>query len=451
MRQEVKNWLFGGLVAGVTVALGVPGAFGMWLESRLPAADGAPVEVQPGTTMTVETHSRGWFRSRVEQVVTVELPPGSPVGGGGDAATEPVRIVIDSDVLHGPVIGLRMPGLANVRSTVEIEVPGAGTWRLPGAVVTDVDVDGGGTIRYRVAAASEPVGAEGASLELGDSDVTIRFDRNWADVSGNGRVASLAVADDDAAVRVGPVDFAFDLDRDNAFGLWVGRQQASVATLALAGGPSGSTATVEQIRFDAVSSLAGGLVDSQVEFTASRVAADAFAGDQLVFRGSSSRLDAGALAALSATLQRWQRAATSGSVDPDTAAFRADMQGPIADLVRAGPTVDIKALGIELPQGPVRVQLALSLEPLADDASMDPVDVITRMTGDARLSIASGVAATLAGANPEFAAQLGTVIAMGFLVDDGDALTMDLRYQGGLLTVNGNPMPLPLHLLLPRG
>jgi hypothetical protein len=43
-------------------------------------------------------------------------------------------------------------------------------------------------------------------------------------------------------------------------------------------------------------------------------------------------------------------------------------------------------------------------------------------------------------ANPESAA----LISMGILKKDGDSYIVNARYEKGLLTVNGAPMPIPL-------
>ena len=46
--------------------------------------------------------------------------------------------------------------------------------------------------------------------------------------------------------------------------------------------------------------------------------------------------------------------------------------------------------------------------------------------------------------NPVMAQQMTALLQTGMLIDEGEQLTLEALYDGGLLTVNGMPIPLPV-------
>jgi uncharacterized protein YdgA (DUF945 family) len=152
---------------------------------------------------------------------------------------------------------------------------------------------------------------------------------------------------------------------------------------------------------------------------------------------SANGLDARALKAITTEFERAQSA-----VDPDAAlaALYPRIEDDLQALLSAGAELRIDRFDVALPQGEVTTTLALTL-PQTDAASgFSWAALLLALTASADLRMPVALMDLAQTVRPESAA----LVAMGILKKDGESYIVNARYEKGLLTVNGAPMPIPL-------
>jgi hypothetical protein len=147
-------------------------------------------------------------------------------------------------------------------------------------------------------------------------------------------------------------------------------------------------------------------------------------------------IDAGALVAIGTALRNSNR----GGYAPGLEAALPSIASQLEMLAARGGHFAINSFDVRLPQG--NWQSSLSLEWPASDPDEPFVlpSFLLRLDASADLRVSRAVYNDIVQAMPD----ANYLLAAGFLQASGDELTMTANFSGGLLTVNGAPMPIPL-------
>jgi hypothetical protein len=128
------------------------------------------------------------------------------------------------------------------------------------------------------------------------------------------------------------------------------------------------------------------------------------------------------------------------SADPGAAAL-GDIfnvvQKDLEALLAAGGVIRFDRFDVAMEQGVVRSKVGLSLARSATPFSLPAAMLALKADADIL------VPAELVEMSRQMGSQLDSLIQMGFLKPAGNEYRMQAEFAGGLLTVNGVPMPLP--------
>jgi uncharacterized protein YdgA (DUF945 family) len=163
-------------------------------------------------------------------------------------------------------------------------------------------------------------------------------------------------------------------------------------------------------------------------------------------------LDTVALSDLAAGL----KAMTSGAVSEAMRGMvgAALLAQVLPRLAAAGPRLALDALQIETPEGPVEASLSLGLaspppgDGVAGAGTDDPAGMLLgRLQGEGaialpRQTVLDWLAETPRPREQDPAERMGRWLAGGWVSERDGRIASDFRVADGLLTVNGNPVPL---------
>jgi len=407
---------------------------------------GMTVSASPHFRLTTESFERGWFRSRARYTVELsgeleraferDAPEGEP------AAELPV-LHVDSVLHHGPFAltaafrdgGTLVPVLATVASTLALASNGEIVFALPGEVVTHLRIGGGGTARY----ASGPVRLEqpGESLSWGGADLEIGFDGGGTRVEGSGSVAALTVVDADGRFMAGPLEFSSE-QAQSGFGIWLGEAQLELARLAYTarGQPR---ASIQDLRINWAARQPEDAVVGEMDLAIAEIGANGWTSGPLVFRVRYAELEPEALGRLLATLQTMNAAAPTDT-SPDLTLISDD----VATLLAQGAHFALEELRMRTPDGEVYATATVAFPEKPGADADDLLLLAFGSSSDVTVRVPIALVTAAAAANPDSLQYVQLLLDMGFLHAEDGHYVVHAVYAGGLLTVNGIPMPLPL-------
>jgi hypothetical protein len=113
------------------------------------------------------------------------------------------------------------------------------------------------------------------------------------------------------------------------------------------------------------------------------------------------------------------------------------VQKDLEALLAAGGVIRFDRFDVAMEQGVVRSKVDLSLARSATPFSLPAAMLALKADADIL------VPAELVEMSRQMGSQLDSLIQMGFLKPAGNEYRMQAECAGGLLTVNGVPMPLP--------
>ena len=448
--QSMKKALIAIGALLLLAALVLPGVVGIVIEREVQSTGDRRIEVTPGVEVATTALERGWFASRITNEVHITDASVAPEFLRSIAATD-ARLVLDSNVRHGLVLADWVPVLAVARSAATL-VDGTGdTAELPGDISARVGLLGALSLRYRIDDLSMFDERYG-QVTIGEAETTLTVDRTLTSAHGGGFVEDLTMGGQGGRGEIddGRLDFA--LERHPATGLWVGEQQLSFGRLRAFDGAGNDSGGLDGLSARGVVAITGNFLRLDADMAIDRAVIEGSELTDLRLEARVERLDAAAVAALQAAAKTLEASVGAG-VDPAAAnpqLVEQLMTEPLYAIVRGGPAITIEEMTVTVPEGTLAVSVDVALPEMAADASVDPVTVLEGAVGEGQLVMDKPVAQWLARLQPANAEQLRMAIATGFIVDTGDSYRMDLAYEAGMLTVNGNPMPVPLEEMFPR-
>lgn len=422
------------LVILALVVLISPGIVGRMAEKSVDEQLQWAAQENKEIKVTTVSFDRGWFSSegthRVELGDTgAGITAREAMGLGPDDPSP--ALIIDTKIDHGliPVSsvtreeGSLAPGLGRGVSTLSFEGLDGSVTDIPGVVYSELGLDGGLVTHYFLDA-----GGSGDAT-WGAGDIKIESDVSAGTIVANGGVDAMGFMTDQGEMNFGTIEVASNMVMTD-FGYTVGDVSMSIASIDVASPMS--AVQMGPIEITGGSALNGDRVDSNFTMDFAMSGAPPIGDLSWTMDVSLDGVQAEYFGKLVDALE-----SMSGNVDPQMAF--ASLQDDLMDVFAEGFELRFDQFDVTLPQGTVTSKMGF-IFPEMDRDGFVWTGVLMGLEADVDLSIPSELYDMATMMNP----QANMAVAMGFLIPDGDAYTMDAEYKQGLLTVNGAPMPIPM-------
>lgn len=432
IKREVplRRILIIGFTAALLALVAAPGVVGRVAEARQASLLDGLARGIPRSRAETERYDAGWFASSARHRLVFDDPAflqaARDLFGDADLETPPA-LVIDSRIVHGPWPGLGGgPAIARIRSELRIEA-GPHSVELPGEALTTIALDGGGETLFTSAGViHEAPGGEGRIVWNG-GQLRVSFDRRLAELDSEGELGVIAMDSPRGSLVLGPLRMSAKT-RMSGHGFRTGTSEL----------------VLERFRLEEASG-------PDMEFTDVRMSGQVAETDETVDHGFTlaseftglGPLGAGTLHSDSAL--RGLDAAAYGRVMRATARGEDPLPGDLHRLLAGAPVLEVSRFDLDSAEGRVSATLRLWLTPATagTGAPASPADYLRRLGGEGRVELSSGIIAAAALNDPRAGDAATTLLAMGYLQREDGGYLMRLAYGGGLLTVNGLPVPLP--------
>ncbi len=391
----------------------------------------------------VDEYDRGWFSSKARYHLEPAPALMQKLMEDEDSVVASLPMITsEAEIFHGPIFFSArgrpnvsmLPALAHsvdVLSLIgsngeRVVFPGTVNTRLGffGRHINIVDIgeietpfdEGGhsGTVRW-----------EGARLKT-------LFNSALDDLDFGGSVGAFSLTTPALQITTGQMELNAQ-QRMTKFGFWAGRQRGEFSGAQISSSDQGAMALAD-MSWDATVKVEDARVDQDIIF---EVASLRFAGwDGGPFK-LSARLDGLDATALGQLIEEMRF--TYGTEDHDEFGGLAAL-AHLQELLMPGPELDLRELSMATPDGTVSLRARVTLP---ENESGALAQMLANLEATANLSAPAALAEQLAAQNPDAYAQLQGLIAAGLLLRREDYLVMDVALKGALLTINGQPMPLP--------
>jgi len=440
----MKRWVVVLLLLLAVVILVSPGLVGHLAEQNLKNSISWAESESGDLLVTEEKFDRGWFTAEGRH--RIELKHGDLRSSilnltGGDAGDQIPALIVDTRIDHGLVpitsmsrkSGSLMPGLASTVSTLKLD-PGDGNLiAIPGTLYSQVRLTGATVSRYLLESGS--FDEDDLEVDWEGADVSMTTDSSRRSLRYDGTINPLSARTANGSFRLGLTTVDADSHYTD-YGLRVGAIALSIESTSLRGA-GGEELTTGSVIVDASNDLVDDRVNGKTTMTIADVSIPGVGDVDVAMDVSANGLDARSLQAIIAGFESAQSAH-----DPDAAmaVLYAQVEDDLRTLLSAGAELRIDRFDVTLPQGEVTTKLNLKLPETDAAADFSWAALILALTASADLRLPVALMELAQAANPESAA----LIAMGILKKDGESYIVNARYEKGLLTVNGAPMPIPL-------
>lgn len=438
----MKRWLVVLLVLLAVIVLISPGIVGRLAERNLEESIGWAESESPGIEFKTESFDRGWFTSEGRHRVTLSTPTVRQAAEEYRKETgyaELPSLVIDTRLDHGLVpiaslgreSGTLKPGLASTVSTFQID-PGNGELiPLPGALYSNVHLNGASDSRYLL----EPGDYENdeVRVEWQGADIALTTDWSKGAVTADGRIEPFSISDAAETVRFGAITLSADQVRSD-YGFSVGTAAVEMESMAVENAVT--PLTIGRIKLNTVANVEDARLNIGTAMSVDEIAVPGVGDVDFAMDLGVNRLDATSMQVITQAFREVQ-----ASPDPETALAELfpKIEGDLKNIVASGVELHIDQLDVTLPQGTVATKIRIEV-PESDAAEFSWSGVLLAMTASADIRMPADLYEYAQLMNP----QAGSLLQMGILRQDGDDYVMNAEYAQGLLTVNGAPMPIPM-------
>ena len=424
------------LVVLALIILISPGIVGRLAEKNLAQEIEWAKKDNPDFLVTTEKFNRGWFTSEGTHRVTLRDADLKAAIAQGESMPS---LIIDTRFDHGLVplssmsqaSGSLKPGLARMVSTLHVDDGKGNLTDLPGTIYSETSLTGETTGRYVLEAGSREDN-KGVATWAG-ADLRFVADSSSRDLSLKGEVQpwSYRSGADTASVGLFKIDAK---QMDTEYGFPVGDLNMSIDSLVV-GGAAGPGAEFHKLSIDGTSTIDGEELNARTQMILERLVVPGFGDVGIAFDGVISDLDA-------ASVGRISKAVNAARASDDPQAALGDLFGLIQQdletLLAAGGELRFDKLDVSLPQGQIRSKLGVTLAETSGPFSWPGLILASRASADVEIP------AALVEMGRQMSPETDGMIQMGFLQLNGDVYRMEAEFAGGLLTVNGVPMPIPL-------
>lgn len=434
------------LVLVALLLLLLPGAVGMMAERQYRALMVQSQELTPGLRYVVEDYQRGWFRSSARYRLEIEpallLPEEEP-----QDLPPSFALFSEADIHHGPVFltalsaegGQIGPGLALSLDRLSLRGPEGAVTALPGHISTRLGIFSRNRSDILLHAVDGTLGREDTLLSWQGMQGKVRFDNALSDLSSDLVIGGFELSAPTWQVAMGEmhIDGRHQLTE---FGFWAGAGSAEIAPLSMTApavgklvlGPLSAEADVRVTRTTG-SGQPAVTIDLEESFEAVHVGE--WLGGPLRFSIVIEDLDAAALGEISAAVQELDSPAHAEDASP--AMLLDHMQA----LLVHGPRLMLREFHFGTPDGALLMTADFAFPPTGPG---ELGALLAGLEASMNIRVPTAVVDRLKALNPDLGPQLDGLLGTGLLAQDAQFLVMDAALKGGLLTINGQPMPLPL-------
>jgi uncharacterized protein YdgA (DUF945 family) len=432
-RPQVKRSIVVTLVILALIILISPGIVGRLAERNLVQGIEQAKTDSPDVVVTTEKFDRGWFTSEGRH--RVSLRHGGVAADGGDGMKS---LIIDTRFDHGlvPVSSMSLssgslkPGLARMVSTLHLDDGQGNLTELPGTIFSETSLGGDTTGRYLLEAGSRD-DANGTATWSG-ADLQFAASDGHRELSVKGEVQPWSYRAGANSAEVGKLTIDARQAKTD-FGIAVGDVVMVIESFAVAG-EAGPMSGFQKLDINGTSALDGDEVNARTRMSLQKLVIPAFGEVGIDMDVVINGLDAAALGRIS-------KAADEARASDDPEAALGDLfsviQGDLESMLASGGEIRFDQLDFALPQGDIRSKMTLALAESSGAFSWPAAIMAT--TASADISVPEALVRMGLEMNPEAI----SLIDMGFLKLDGDIYRMQAEFAGGLLTVNGAPLPMP--------
>jgi len=390
-------------------------------------------------SVTTESFARGWFSSEGQHRIELQdgdlLAAAEALAGPMAAYGLPV-LVVDTKLDHGLIPfssmsregGSLAPGLGSAISTMSIELTDGSVIKLPGTIFSEIGLGGELHSLYELESGSHEDTNMAARWDA--TSINIKTDPGSGEADFDGSVGSFSFGDAADMVTLGELTFA-GKQRPTKYGIAVGDVALEIDGLAIAsaGNESGG---ISSMSVNARSELDGNEINAEAFVSAVVQAVPQYG--EVAFEVAFNLEGADA-----ETLGRVQHILETVGADPNSMSTFGPVEPDLKRLFASGFTFNFEQLDVTLPMGTVSSKMLFEFGE-EDPATFDWTTLLLSTEASIDLSIPDAIVQMLLQAEPNMAMAIGA----GYLVKQGDAYELDAQLKGGLLTVNGAPIPLPI-------
>ena len=434
--SAVKRWLVVLLILLALVVLITPGIVGRLAEQNIADNIEWAESDSPGVNIETERFERGWFTS--EGTHRIELDSGQfrEAAQEYQAATgnaELPSLIIETSLAHGPLPGGSLaPGLATSLSTFSIDPGNGEVFEVPGTLISRVSL--GGESDGHLVLDPGVADFEGGTISWDGVDLKFVSNPSTGALAVDGDIEPWSVAANGTMAKISAISLSANQTR-SAYGFNVGTAVVESGEITLE--EDGSAFSIRSIAFSADTAIRDERLDAASTFAINAMSVPAFGDVDFDMDFTLTGADAASVGVIGAAVQEAQSA-----VDPEAAL--ANLYPQIEDelevMFKRGFDMRLERLDITLPQGVIASRLNISVPETDDDAPLDWSSVMLNMTGNLDLRIPGPIYQMAAMMN----SQVGSLVALGVLVQDGEDYVMNAEYAQGLVNVNGAPLPIPM-------
>ena len=427
------------LVVLALIVLISPGIVGWLAEKNLEEELAWAKQENPDFVVTTEKFDRGWFTS--EGTHRISMRHGDLQSAMAPDEAMP-SLIIDTRFDHGLVpfssmsqpSGSLKPGLARMVSTLHVDDGRGNITNLPGAVYSETSLSGETTGQYLLEPGSNDDGDSVATW--GGANLSFVVNNSSRDLSLKGEVQPWSYRSGLKNTDIGLITIDAR-QTDTQYGFPVGALSMSIDSLTVGGTDMGAGPASEfyKLSINGTSSIERDALQARTQMSLERLVVPGFGDVGLSMDVVAKDLDAAAVGRISKAVNEARASADPAAAVSDLfSVIRPDLEA----LLAAGGELRFDQLDVSLPQGMIRSNLALTLAKSTGPFSWPGAILATTASADFEIP------AMLVEMGRQMNPDAGNLVDMGLLQLDGDVYRMKAAFAGGLLTVNGAPMPLPL-------
>ncbi len=444
----MNRWFVAALITLALIFLVSPGIVGRLAEKSVVENLNFAASESDEIVVTTESFERGWFTSEGRHRIEARNATlRSLLQGTSGDYTQPPSLLIDTHIDHGllPIssmsrdAGSLKPALASTVSTIKLD-PGNGELiDIPGKIYSEVGLTGETAVRFVLDAGSTQIADK--LLELQGADITVLVNPANGAISVEGTVQPWSLRYEReggvfSRIEVGSVEIEGNHQ--------IGKHGFAVGSILLEiGGVDVDNGLVRPFGFQSLSldanrEIDGDRVNAAWTLDISGVSSPGSGEIDLSMDVVLNRLDAASAYKVAQVLQDAQ-----SSADPQAAL--ADMypliEADLQKLLTAGLEVRFDKFDVTLPNGELTTKFRFNLPPSDPDSDFSWPALLLALDASADLRLPVELYEMAEMMSPD----VRMLVAMGILKKDDDYYEMRAEYAKGLVTVNGAPMPIPLH------
>jgi len=444
----VKKFIFFIVAFVILIALLLPGAVGVIAENQFRRLASSVEESTPEYRWVVDDYERGWFSSRAHYHLELSPALAAEMLADEDGFSGPLPLLASkAKIFHGPIFfaamdepGVSMwPALAHSIDAISVVGKDAIPTALPGSVHTRLGFFG----KHSNVVALDPIetlyeeGGDPATIKWAGMRMTTHFNSTLDDLNFDGKLGAFEIEHPQIRLETQTLDISGQ-QRRSEYGFWTGDQSGKFGGLHIAGTDQ-PTVSMGELSWSAFVEVKDGLANQGADFRIESVEASGWVGGPVKLRARVNRLDPTAFGQL---IRRMQSLAVAADEVPVSSGEMLEM---VQALLGRGPEIDLEEFSIGTPDGVLSLRAHLELP---DDIGGALAMMLANLDATVNFRVPAALADLLAAPSPEargeLRAQLQALVAAGLLLRQDDYLVMDAVLKGALLTINGQPMPLPL-------